>query len=321
MRTEDLKEYLGIVVAMEKNIYKQENMIERLEKEMNTLGHPEHISVPEKPKEKYTSVLLLDVMGVFFAILGWMLCKYGSGLRLAQSFLGVLGRIGVFLIGICSALNGIHLIFCLGLETSLENARSKEKQSEYEYAMYEYRKQVARDRQRVKKELICKDIISDIIGLLDGKLDYSRQVLETIYAYDVIFPKYRNFIMICSIYEYFCAERCITLGDAYNILENEIRLNFIITQMDKVIKQLNAIQRHQYELCHLIKESKGQVDEILGCGIYGADTPRNLQDVPILEIEARGTELEDVYSAVSSYCEEQENEEQHYMERAAILMG
>ena len=72
--------------------------------------------------------------------------------------------------------------------------------------------------------------------------------------------------MVSSIYEYLCAGRCTTLEGhegAYNILELEIRLDRIITQLDRVIENLEAIRANQYTLYSCLKESNRKMDMLL----------------------------------------------------------
>lgn len=82
--------------------------------------------------------------------------------------------------------------------------------------------------------------------------------LNMLYSADIIFPKYRNLIAISSFYEYFESGRCNTLighEGAYNIYENEIRLNRIIVQLDIVIDKLEEIKNNQYMLYDAINQT------------------------------------------------------------------
>ncbi|HIW25717.1 MAG TPA: hypothetical protein H9688_06470 [Firmicutes bacterium] len=88
----------------------------------------------------------------------------------------------------------------------------------------------------------------------------------TIYDKNIIFPKYRRLSLVCSLYEYFCSGRCSTLEGhegAYNILEMEIRLDRIITQMDMVITRLESIRDGQYVLYSAIQDSNRKYGEIV----------------------------------------------------------
>ena len=74
---------------------------------------------------------------------------------------------------------------------------------------------------------------------------------KKLYDLDYIFPKYRNFAAICSIYEYFVSGRCTELtgaDGAYNLYESELRQNLIIERLDKIIDSLEVIKENQYAL-------------------------------------------------------------------------
>lgn len=58
-----------------------------------------------------------------------------------------------------------------------------------------------------------------------------------LYSFNIIFDKYRNLVALSTFYEYFMAGRCETLegmNGAYNLYENEVRLNAIITKLDEI---------------------------------------------------------------------------------------
>lgn len=72
---------------------------------------------------------------------------------------------------------------------------------------------------------------------------------NALYAYNIIFGKYRDVVALSSFYEYLTAGRCTALegaDGAYNIYENEIRLNHVISQLDAVITSLEEIKQNQY---------------------------------------------------------------------------
>ncbi len=62
--------------------------------------------------------------------------------------------------------------------------------------------------------------------------------------------------------EYFESGRCTTLEGhegAYNIYENEIRLNLIITKLDDIITRLDRIQSNQYMLANMLGDCTRQI--------------------------------------------------------------
>lgn len=108
---------------------------------------------------------------------------------------------------------------------------------------------------------------------IEKSLEASKRNLQAAYEKNIIFPKYRNLVMVCSLYEYICAGRCDTLEGhegAYNILETEIRLDRIIIQLDKVITQLEKIQQNQFILYSAIQKSNQRNSQIIDSTSYMA---------------------------------------------------
>ena len=97
------------------------------------------------------------------------------------------------------------------------------------------------------------------MGLLDAPLYETMDLLEKLYAMDIIFPKYRNMVAMCSMYEYFASGRCTELtgpNGAYNLYESELRQNLIINQLEAVNMNLEQVKQNQYILYQGIMETK-----------------------------------------------------------------
>ena len=92
-----------------------------------------------------------------------------------------------------------------------------------------------------------------------------NQVQSTLNAYyntNVVYAKYRGLVPITMFCEYFESGRCTTLEGhegAYNIYENEIRLNLIITKLDDIITRLDRIQSNQYMLANMLGDCTRQI--------------------------------------------------------------
>ena len=101
-------------------------------------------------------------------------------------------------------------------------------------------------------------------ALLDQEITATEELLKKtyaarneLYAYDIVFGKYRNPVALSSFYEYLMSGRCSALegaDGAYNIYESEIRANRVIAQLDTVISSLEDIKENQYmmyqEMCN-----------------------------------------------------------------------
>ena len=142
------------------------------------------------------------------------------------------------------------------------------------------------------------------------------------YSYNIVFPKYRNYVMVSSIYEYLCAGRCTTLEGhegAYNILELEIRLDRIITQLDRILQNLAAIQANQYTLYTCLQESNQKIGMLLQEESRMADSLQGLGS-QTATMNARLADMQKS-SELTNYLAECNQRELHYMNRMNYLAG
>jgi hypothetical protein len=86
----------------------------------------------------------------------------------------------------------------------------------------------------------------------------TEEALERLYQKDIIYIKYREFVVITSFYEYIASERCDSLGGrdgAYNLYEMELREGIKIRQNEIALQQLNDIRNTQIVYCNIMEES------------------------------------------------------------------
>ena len=111
------------------------------------------------------------------------------------------------------------------------------------------------------KHLFLKEEIEIAEELL--KKFYKAQ--NEMYSCGIIFEKYRNFVAVSSFFEYISSGRCETLegaDGAYNLYENEIRMNMVIGQLNQVIESLEEIKQNQYMIYSAIQESNRQLNAL-----------------------------------------------------------
>jgi len=92
--------------------------------------------------------------------------------------------------------------------------------------------QSAKTPAKIAVELVDKEL-TDAAALLKSLYECRNGL----YAFDVIFGKYRNVVALSTFYEYLMAGRCTQLegaDGAYNIYENELRTNMIIEKLDEI---------------------------------------------------------------------------------------
>lgn len=336
MDTVDLKEYLGIVVDMEKNIYFQNKLLSSLQRKIDQLKIPLKIPEPEKepvPPRPYVAETLHINMDILYGIAVFFI-------------FGFIGDIGYKIMG--SATENILLdfiqslgifaaigIFIYDYRHTLENNSKSQQQYDVAHSKYlsDYEKYQKAIKSTALAQLLDREFRERQTAIyhaeclrISDALEQSKECLNKIYAQNIIFPKYRNLVMVCSLYEYICAGRCTSLEGhegAYNILEMEIRLDKIITQLDKIISQLNTIQNNQFMLYSSIQESNRQSAQILESTQRMADQLQGLGthlDSQSAEFQAQLADLQKS-SALTAYQAERAQKELHYMNRMNYLSG
>lgn len=365
MGVEGLKEYLSIVVDMEQSIYLQKTLRANIEQEIEKLKIPKRIEDPAKPtllirpvcpenpprgKRRSIFGIIAGCIGLFFVV--------GLGSTIVLTICANIFNVppSEFSWMACSALLVpiIWAVYCVmsnKSETKKYWAKKNADDKEYRKTMQEYLeqsqlemeqyqdavKEIQRLRQQDERERQLKTIfLEKQKEELESGLAISEKRLQTIYEKGIIFPKYRNLVMVCSLYEYICAGRCTELEGhegAYNILEIEIRLDRIIVQLDEVIKKLEQIRLNQYTLYSAVQEANRRLSQI--CGSIGGMSARlddfynnsiqlseqvaglNTQNA---ELSAHIIELQKT-SELTAYHAERTQKELAYMNRMDYLSG
>lgn len=96
-------------------------------------------------------------------------------------------------------------------------------------------------------------------------LTETQSLLTRFYGNDVIYPKYRTLPALTSIYEYFVTGRCTELTGphgAYNLYEDELRKDTVISQLNTVIENLEQIKQNQYMLYQQVKAIQENTNSI-----------------------------------------------------------
>lgn len=99
---------------------------------------------------------------------------------------------------------------------------------------------------------------TELLQSFDAPEEETRQIRDKLYAMDVIYPKYRNLPALTSIYEYFITGRCDELSGpygAYNLYEDEVRKDTVISQLNAVIENLNKSNKINISFISRLKPS------------------------------------------------------------------
>lgn len=327
MNTNELKEYLEIIVDMEKSIYMQKRTIEKMKQEIEVLGIRRKITKPELSVDAQMGVFVK--IGLVFATFVTLALGIGSGILgielLSPTDENMIWKIIYVVLGLLF-LGGAAKLLEISFEAAQYVCQIKKAKIDYKNAQDEYRAYNKADKMRVREELIHREYIITQLQELEEIHKSTMETLEKFYDKNIIFPKYRNLVMVCSLYEYICAGRCTSLegsDGAYNILETEIRLDKIIIQIDTAIKELNSLKNGQYMLLSVIQETNRQSDLIfnslnnVGANIQNINENMSehnrIQNEQILKMQQN--------TCIAAYYAEQSQKELQYMNRMNYLSG
>lgn len=319
MTTAELKEYLGMVVQTEKEVNLQEQLcqqikqkmqehnssIMRLNKSMAEKGEPIRPALRKNSNDKFSGCGSM----IFYLIC--CIVAYVGGAKKIALFFGLLTA----------------ALVLLSVSSNISDEKEIKKSNEESLNKYiSDCEMVQKEKNQCQKEIeklkVQNHVAENYLQQVQKALASSHENLEQMYAYNVVFPKYRNYVMISSIYEYICAGRCTTLEGhegAYNILELEIRLDRIITQLDAVLRNLSAIRANQYTLYSCLQEANQKIDTLLQEESRMADSMQAL-GAQSYEMNRRLGELQHS-SELANYLAECSQRELHYMNRMNYLAG
>lgn len=296
----DYKDYLKQVKDLEASCYQQRQWLSNMEEQLNeALGSNNYISTPlseNKPPMKYSEgirkaaiagALLGTIPGL---ILGAILYNFFLHRSLSLTACLIIGVI----IGILVA-----WFWCFFVEVPIlqvDGYFHKVRASQYHYSKsieQDEKTKVIRHRIRAQNDQVISKL-TPIVQKSRQELQQTQDLLQQYYNLDVVYPKYRGLVPICTIYEYIESGRCVSLtgpNGAYNLYESELRMNLIIDKLDTVIDELVAIKESQYMLYEAIQASNEQLARL-------SNAVDNLQSTA--DSIERNTELSSYYNGITA---------------------
>lgn len=298
MQTARLKEYLKMLVDLEKQLYTQEKVIADLEYTIPRLGYRRNICEPQRGS---VEVCDNETVNFFFVSV-------------------VVGIIGIFIKFLripCMVIAGFYLLLAaMGyINGSAENDRREQR---YREEYQEYKNAVLQDSVRVENELKRKVLLEVQLKKLKNMNAKTKMTLQKLYNRNIIHPKYRGLIPVCSLYGYFDTGVCTQLEGhegAYNKYDTESRLDYIICKMDEVLKHLEEIKSNQYQLYSAIQESNAQFDKLISNTNYMMGQLDGIQ-AQGAQLDARVASLQ-MTSALTLYETACNRQETAYLRRMA----
>lgn len=124
-------------------------------------------------------------------------------------------------------------------------------------------------------------------NMLQKEIDEAEQLLKkffetrnALYAYNVVFPKYRNIVALSTFCEYLVTGRCSALdgaNGAYNLYESECRADMIISQLNVVIESLEQIKQNQYMIYSELQNIRSELASLNNTMEAAVSSIRNIE--------------------------------------------
>ena len=253
-------------IDLETSVATQQRIIDQYTQQMERI-RPKLIAsqLPFKPIEPtYEKIKLSDLLNTS-GIGGVIFILFFFSIVLIGGFIGLLaGTSEGLYIGLPFFIIGAIPYIMIITKSYRISARNAEKRQNYLSAVQEYELRsasVANQNEQFKNsfktnlELWQRKRTNDI-ATLEKTLTETKQLLKKLYKKDFLYSKYFNLPALTSIYEYFITGRCDELTGphgAYNIYEDEVRKDIIISQLNTIIENLDRIKQNQYMLYQQMK--------------------------------------------------------------------
>lgn len=283
-----LLEYIKTAIEIETDIATQERIISECQKEISRRKPELHLKrIPQRPEYVAENdealpigvIRILIVSGIGMTVIS----LYGLCVGYMSNFWKMKdqaesGLLVALLIGL-----GLIIAPCMNIH-KIEKAKRINAKLDKEYSkkwgVVEYKNtEIKADYDRALHE--WEESGSEVVGAIQPHLDETRALLARHYAENLIYPKYQNLPALTSIYEYFITGRCEGLTGpygAYNLYEDEIRKDTVISQLNRVVENLEQIRQNQYMLytkvCTIQQEAaaiRNELAQIKGYTIRIAD--------------------------------------------------
>lgn len=222
MTTEKLK-YL---IKMYGALYYQERVVEELAKQPKEEYKPLP-AIPPEPTDTERNMAIL-------------FCLVIIGIALYQMF--VLGTLWCFVTGF------LGFMFCFPILVAAQESLEKDKNAR-EYAKWQYEsiqkendKLKEQRKQAAPKQKRMMDII--IQDYCKAQAESRALIKDACDALNLSY-QYREYVYVCSLYQYLYTGQCETINDAYKQLDNEVSKHYYFTNANAALEQSEYAKTNQ----------------------------------------------------------------------------
>lgn len=255
MTKDELLKYLKSAIDLETDIATQESIINEYNK----------ISLAKKPQLILKEEPSQPPAPIYIDYNAWDKKNHDDGKAVAVVF-GVCGLVVgipcIFftpVLGIIFTVAGLCCFMPLHNKKQEVTSENDSRKLHYENAMQRYHEQLEsiKKSNEESKQIYNYDLNiwnksdSKNRAILNEPLSKTKLLLEKLYTNDFIYAKYRSLPALTSIYEYLLTGRCDELAGAhgaYNLYEDEVRKDTVISQLNTIIDNLEQIKQNQYML-------------------------------------------------------------------------
>ncbi len=250
MDNKEFISYLKTVLQLEKNLYTLSTSLDKTTETVTGLMRRKTYKEPVETERSGSEIGYL-LGGGFILLLAALMTFTG---------IAAMDGYGIFMIVLSLVPWGLG-IGCVVYSRRMKNARVEHNAN----AWKKYTNAIETQEKRLDREAEYGKHLIAVSEKINSQLDDTSDALKKLYSINIIHPKYRNLIAIASFCEYFETGRCTQLEGhegAYNIFENEARLDRIITNQEKILDALDQIKNNQYTLYCAIRESQYHIERI-----------------------------------------------------------
>ena len=243
MGKEELIQYFEDAIALETEIVTQENLVSQFEamsenKKPVLVERKVQAARPDADGfDKETNAVVGSI--IIWTII-WLMCVIS------------VRNDGIFWVVICLIIMVIGDAIPLFIYLPEKNEIYPELVRKYEEDCKACWEENEKRREEFARNQKCwEDSCTKMRATLEKPLKETKENLERIYSKNIIYPKYRNLPALTSIYEYYVTGRCEELSGpygAYNLYEDEVRKDKVISQLNTIIANLEQIKQNQYKL-------------------------------------------------------------------------
>ena len=264
-----LKEFLGNLVGLEDNAYQLARLNQNLSDKLSWLNGQHNTYSAEIPKPEKVGIaatIILVVIGLAAAIfagliVGGIVYLFTSGEGFIDNMIGGGCNEPVmpyfYKGGLWGGVIGAIICILIGIFTVTGNKSDAKRRQEEQKSREGYVQTVDTAIAQVQSDLkVCQRKQAEVQKLID-------QYLHT----NILYQNYWDLIPICSFYEYIDSGRRSMLEGhegAYNLYEQERRLDRILDKLDDIIWRLDDIRSNQTTLYNVISRGNQKIDSLCG---------------------------------------------------------